>query len=112
MRGTQGKFLGGKKATYVNLLPLVPVNRLGIIGGPYGHQIVLDRTDVNDGVTFSKSAWKYYDYDDHEIDPVRLGDLRIIRYGTMKRSLHRDVVGGFRVVIGPDLVAEKKAGKK
>ena len=106
------KFLGGKGAPYANLLPRVPVNRLGIIGGPYSLQIVLDCIDVRDGVTDLKSAWKHYDYDDYEIDPLRLGSMRIIRYRTMKRTLHRDVGGSFRVVIGPDLMAEKKAGKK
>jgi hypothetical protein len=97
-----------------HLMPRSPMNRLGIIGGPTKEpfQPVLDCIDGLEGITDSTSAWQYYDYDDHEVDPIRLGTLRIFRHGTMKRSLHRNAGGLFRLVIGPDLVAEKKAEKK
>ena len=96
------------------LVPRDPKNRLGIIGGPTDEliQIVLDSIDGRNGVMDSRSAWEHYDYGDHEIDPVRLGKTRIIRYRATKRTMHPNVGGIFRLVIGPDLVAEKKAARK
>ncbi len=94
------------------LISGTPANRWGIIGGPTDEpQPVLDRIDGRDGVTESHSTWEHYDYDEHEIDPIRIGKSRIERRGARDRWMHPNAGGLFRVVIGPDLVAEKMAAE-
>ena len=93
--------------------PRSPVNRLGIIGGPTdASQHVLDCIDGRDGDMRSDSVWEHYDYDDHEIDPIRFGKAHMLRLGQSRRIMVPGSGSTFRIVIGPDFEAEKKAGKK
>lgn len=102
-----------KKGVVRHLYPRSPMNRLGVSGGPTDvYQLVLDCVDGRDGVIGTRSVWEHYDYEDHEIDPMRLGKSHMFRYRQQVRVMRLDSGGCFRIVIGPDLVAEKTAGKK
>ena len=90
------------------------MNPWKIIGGwTDAAQLTLDRVDVPDATHWAGNASENLVYAKREVDPLRSGNRwlkrqwHIGRWLTMGRG--DDI---FRVVIGPDLVAEKKAGKK
>lgn len=110
----------GKNNNYtLHLYPRnLPVNGLGIIKLPPLHNnFTLDCIDWHGGekpnIIDATSLLKYSDF---EVDPLRVGSLRLVRHlnpekGNKDRSLVDDKVaawGHWNVVIGPDLEAEKE----
>ena len=95
-----------------SLLPRKPVNALGIVGaGTDTIQLVLD--SIHDKKIDTFRVWQHpYEYAAEETDPLRFGKMRLLRQAHTPRWMNSAGGGLFRVVIGPDLVAEKQAGKK
>ena len=95
-----------------SLLPRKPVNALGIVGaGTDTIQLVLD--SIHDKKIDTFRVWQHpHEYAAEETDPLRFGKMRLLRQAHTPRWMNSAGGGLFRVVIGPDLVAEKQAGKK
>ena len=91
------------------LMPRSPTNKWGVVGkGTGAEQMILDKIDVKGGGTFTRIP-----YNAEEVDPLREGDRYLTRMAYAvhcQRKQQRACL--FRVVIGPDLVAEKKAAAK
>ena len=93
-----------------HLMPRDQFNRWGVIGFGDLDQMILDKIDVQGGGVFTKIP-----YDAEEVDPLREGDRYLTRLAYAVHCQRKQQYAClFRVVIGPDLVAEKKAknGKK
>ena len=93
-----------------------PVNPWKIIGGwTNAAQLTLDHVEVPDGTHWEGNPKENLVYAQKEIDPLRSGNRWLKRPWHPSRWLTKGVNDDiFRVVIGPDLVAEKtsKNGKK
>ena len=86
------------------VLPRKQVCKWGLSGISWTtcSQLVLDTVDTNDIA-----------YEANETDPVRIGQNMLGRDFGIRRHVKQSFGGGIsRLVIGPDLVAEKQAGKK
>ena len=94
----------------------ISVNPWKIIGGwTDAAQLTLDHVDVPKGVEWTGNPKENLVYANEEVDPLRSGNRWLKRQWHIGRWLttgRNDDI--FRVVIGPDLVAEKMAknGKK
>ena len=90
-----------------------PMNPWKIIGGWTNcNQMTLDRVDVPDGAPWHGNATENLVYANEEVDPLRNGNRFLKRQWSFARWLTGNSGGLFRLVVGPDLVAEKKAAKK
>ena len=92
-----------------------PLNHWKIIGGwTSDSQLTLDRVAVPKDVEWTGNPKENLVYAAEEIDPLRSGNRRLKRQANNGRWLVTGMHDIFRVVIGPDLVAEKMAknGKK
>ena len=92
-----------------SLMPRSPTNEWEVVGKGTGvHQMILDKIDVQG--RFTKIP-----YNAEEVDPLREGKRYLTRVAYAVHYQHKLQPSClFRVVIGPDLVAEKvaKGGKK
>ena len=89
-----------------------PLNPWKIIGGwTNDAQLTLDRVDVpKDGEWGNPKENLVYAAE--EVDPLRSGSQRLKRQWNVGRWLVTGAHDLFRVVVGPDLVAEKKVAAK
>ena len=88
------------------LMPRSPLNKWGVIGKGSSDQMILDKIDVQGGGVFTKIP-----YNAEEVDPLREGSRYLTRVAYAVHCQRKQQYAClFHVVIGPDLVGEKKAG--
>lgn len=91
-----------------------PENPWKIIGGwTNSAQLTLDHVEVPKGVDWRGNSKENLVYANEEVDPLRSGNRWLKRQWHTARWLGTGVSADiFRIVVGPDLVAEKKVAAK